>query len=160
MTFARTIQGRPWAPCPQCPRRAENGGDGSEGACPSRRHLPYCDLARTTWIEWRDAIRTAKDETRPDPPSPPEPAAVSPIRKAINFAAAATAHVAAGLPEASAELVERRLAICHDCENYRPSDGTCGGMAGCGCYVAVKATWAEQACPVEKWPTVTTQESF
>jgi hypothetical protein len=62
---ALTIQGHPWTPCPQCPRRAENGGDGSEGVCPSRRHPAYCDHAAKDWAKWRDKIRDAAIEDRP-----------------------------------------------------------------------------------------------
>jgi hypothetical protein len=83
---------------------------------------------------------------------PIEPAAVPVARKVGNLARAVVQHVAAGMPAAAPELVEARLAVCGGCEQYRASDGTCGGMAGCGCYVAVKATWLEQACPLERWP--------
>lgn len=41
----RTIHGQPWEPCAACPRRPENGGDGSHGSCCSRRHPAFCTHA-------------------------------------------------------------------------------------------------------------------
>jgi hypothetical protein len=90
---------------------------------------------------------------------PGEPAPVPLIRKAVNLAGSAVRHVAAGKPQSSPELVAARLAVCRVCDQYRASDGTCGGAKGCGCFVERKARWAEQACPIGKWPTVSTQES-
>jgi hypothetical protein len=57
------------------------------------------------------------------------------------------------MPEASLELVQQRLAVCHACDYYRPSDGTCGGNTGCGCFVEIKAKWLDQSCPLDRWPT-------
>ena len=62
---AANIQGNPWQPCPQCPRRLENGGNGSEGVCPSRRHAAFCGHAASSWIKWRDVIREQPSEDRP-----------------------------------------------------------------------------------------------
>jgi hypothetical protein len=86
------------------------------------------------------------------PPPRPEPRAVPLMAKVANFTSAVAAHVAAGLPQASKVLAARRLAICDGCENYRPSDKTCGGISGCGCYVGIKANWRDQSCPLNKWP--------
>lgn len=38
------------------------------------------------------------------------------------------------------------------CGHYRPSDGRCGQMTGCGCYTAQKATFARGQCPMGWWP--------
>lgn len=74
------------------------------------------------------------------------------IQKAMNFAAAAAKHVAAGAPMASDEEVARRFAICQGCEFF---DGK--ACAQCGCPVnrerayLSKLSWADQSCPVGKW---------
>lgn len=82
------------------------------------------------------------------------PSSLSPslAQKAVNFAAAAAKHVAAGAPMASDEEVARRYAICQGCEHY---DGK--ACAKCGCPVnrerayLSKLSWADQSCPVGKW---------
>lgn len=100
----------------------------------------------------------------PAPPRP-EPKAVPLLTKAANFASAVAQHVAAGMPQASAELVAARLAVCQKgeglspdqingeaCDHYRASDNTCGGANGCGCYLAEKSKWRDQSCPLGRWP--------
>jgi hypothetical protein len=91
------------------------------------------------------------DETHPAYPAKPKPG-VSLITKAVNFAASAARHVAAGMPQASEEEVARRFAICEGCEHY---DGK--ACKQCGCPVVrekqfiSKLAWADQSCPVGKW---------
>lgn len=98
-----------------------------------------------------DGDRITVDETHPAYPRA-QPPAVSLVEKAKNFAVAAASHVAAGMPQASAEEIERRWAICQTCEFLR--DGTC---TKCGCGIVrekaylSKLSWADQACPVGKW---------
>lgn len=90
------------------------------------------------------------DETHPKYPRARGP---SLAQKAVNLAAAAAQHVAAGLPMVDQAEIDRRFAICQRCEHY---DGTACGQ--CGCPVVrerswrSKLSWAEQGCPVGKWP--------
>lgn len=72
------------------------------------------------------------------------------LEKIVNFAAAAVRHAAAGLPQATAEQAAARLAICESCEHF--DGGTC---RLCGCGMEVKVSWAEQACPIGRWGTIT-----
>ena len=96
---------------------------------------------------------THKDypKAKPKPPTPAVPFA----QKIANFAAAAAGHVAAGMPLASREEVERRFSICQSCEFY---DGE--ACTKCGCPVVrekkyiSKLSWADQSCPVGKWGKV------
>jgi hypothetical protein len=69
--------------------------------------------------------------------------------------AAAVQHVAAGSPVATPEVKASRLAICrtHACGFFRV--GNRYGQGGCGCYLEVKAEWADQSCPARKWGPVT-----
>lgn len=69
------------------------------------------------------------------------------IQKAINFASAVAHHVAAGLPRLSEDETAARLAVCQGCPQFH--DRTC---ALCGCNMRIKASWAEQDCPLGKWP--------
>lgn len=74
------------------------------------------------------------------------------LQKAVNFAKSAAAHVAAGMPRASDEEIERRFSICQGCEHY---DGR--ACTKCGCPVVreskfvSKLAWANEKCPVGKW---------
>lgn len=73
-------------------------------------------------------------------------------QKAVNFAVAATKHIAAGAPMASDEEVARRFAICQQCQHF---DGKACGKCGCPVvrernYLS-KLSWADQSCPVGKW---------
>ncbi len=47
---------------------------------------------------------------------------------------------------ASEETVEKRLAVCMDCE--RLVDATC---TACGCYVEFRASMRDGHCPKKKW---------
>lgn len=93
------------------------------------------------------------------------------MRRAANFASAAAAHAVNGMPQASQEDVEARLAICRACPLFRvlppnkiPKSlaeldevGTCTHKS-CGCYLhshptanPSKLRWADQKCPLNKW---------
>lgn len=70
------------------------------------------------------------------------------IQKAVNFAGAVAEHVAGGMKLADPETVQKRLAICRECEWFDAERATC---KQCGCLMSVKAEWAEQSCPIGKW---------
>lgn len=78
------------------------------------------------------------------------------LQKAKNFAAAAAAHVAAGMPRCTQEQIDARFAICQQCEHF---DGR--ACMKCGCPVVrekafvSKLAWAGEKCPVGKWGPVT-----
>lgn len=77
------------------------------------------------------------------------------LYKARNFAKAAAAHVAAGMPTCSDDEIARRHDICTGCEFFK--DNSC---IQCGCPVVrdrkfiSKLAWADQSCPVGKWGPV------
>jgi hypothetical protein len=68
------------------------------------------------------------------------------VKQAANFLGAVVQHALAGLPHASKEETERRLAICRACVFL--VQGRCGK---CGCPVTAKAAWQDQHCPVAHW---------
>jgi hypothetical protein len=74
-------------------------------------------------------------------------------QKASTFVAALKEHSAAGFPVVSPDVAGERLAICHSCPggHYLEERQAC---ILCGCYMPLKATWAEQACPQGYWPRV------
>lgn len=98
------------------------GGD--PGRCPGESSRIVCEAA--------------------DPRSPKhQPTLIDQLR---SFMKAVVQHVAAGVPQATVEETAARLAICRACNHY--DDGRC---RKCGCGLEVKASWAEQACPIGKW---------
>lgn len=86
-----------------------------------------------------------------------------------NFARAGVAHIKAGRPKATDEVVEQRFAICQGCELFEakgPGYGRCGHPS-CGCHlkrVSVKGInklrWADQECPLKKWLAVKPNEQI
>jgi hypothetical protein len=60
-----TVQGYPWEPCPQCPRRESNGGEGDEGVCPSRRHLVRCKQVLDNPRQYVPIVLKESAENRP-----------------------------------------------------------------------------------------------
>jgi hypothetical protein len=121
----------------------------------------------------RDGDRVVVDTSHPSYPRRPKPGfepqavesssppdlartdAPSFLSKVKNFAAAATGHVAAGMPMASDEEIIRRHDICLGCEHLQ--DNAC---TQCGCPVSrirgyvSKLSWADQECPAGKWGKV------
>lgn len=72
--------------------------------------------------------------------------------RAANFTSSAARHIAAGAPQASDEEIERRFAICQQCQHF---DGTACRKCGCGISrerrFLSKIAWAREKCPAGKW---------
>lgn len=68
------------------------------------------------------------------------------------FIKASVRHVSDGLAQAPREVIEHRLSVCQNCDRYRHSDSRC---SECGCYVAEKASWRSEDCPLGKWSAKT-----
>lgn len=91
-----------------------------------------------------DAGRVVLEPIGPEPPLPPM------MAMAGNLAAATARDVTHGFARLDAPAVAARLAICHACPEYRPSDGRC---AKCGCFLMdAKADRPHEHCPLGKWP--------
>lgn len=73
------------------------------------------------------------------------------LKQAANFAGAVVKHVVGGLTLLTAAQSDARLAVCRACDLYTPETAQCRHGA-CGCYLPAKVGWAEQHCPLEKWP--------
>lgn len=107
------------------------------------RLCPYCprllavrpDLA---WVPPEGYL----EESHPESNDP------SLFQKIVNLSRAVTQHVAAGLQHTDEETVKYRLEICHTCDRFNPTHSTC---RVCGCNMTIKAKWAEQRCPINKW---------
>jgi hypothetical protein len=84
-------------------------------------------------------------------------AAPSLARRIANFSKAAIGHAVRGLPTADQATIDARLEICKACPRF---DGSICRHAKCGCGISReraflnKLAWADQSCPLGKWPAV------
>ena len=91
--------------------------------------------------------------TRPSPIE--DRAQPSFLRRAAHFAVALAQHVAAGCPMASQKTIDARFAVCNICPFF--SGDRCQHIS-CGCNAKAtreflnKLAWADQKCPIGKWP--------
>jgi hypothetical protein len=105
--------------CNHCPLLAE------DRECPGQKNRRVCERA--------------------DPSSPEHAPGI--LKQILAFGQAVVQHVAQGMPMATDEQKNARLAICQACEHFR--DG--GRCHLCGCGLGVKAGWAGESCPIGKW---------
>lgn len=68
------------------------------------------------------------------------------VWRLASFAKSAINHAASGFKDASPAVKEYRLSICDKCDHNNGS--TC---SLCGCVLSIKAGWASEKCPIEKW---------
>ena len=95
-------------------------------------------------IEKLDAagIKYSSVKRSSNKPLPPK------LKQAKSLIKATTQHVVSGMKQA--EDYDMRIEMCNKCDSMR-DDGRC---AECGCFMSVKARWAEQPCPLNKWREV------
>lgn len=73
------------------------------------------------------------------------------------FAKSLFFHVYNGFPKTTKQEILDRYAICIECEHFNKSLSECNI---CGCSIANyskflnKLAWADQKCPVDKWPKI------
>lgn len=102
-----------------------------------------------------DGDTVTVDETHPRYPRPKPGDGPSLLQKTRNFATSAAAHVAAGMPRASQEEIERRFSLCKSCDRF---DGRACTLCGCPIKreskMISKLAWANESCPIGKWGPV------
>lgn len=69
------------------------------------------------------------------------------VKKAVNFTKASAEHIKKGQIPTNEELHKIRLKICDGCDHGNNEE-----CFICGCNLPVKIGWAEQKCPLGKWP--------
>jgi hypothetical protein len=66
-------------------------------------------------------------------------------------------HVYSGFPKSTQDQINFRYNICISCEKFNSIKSECGV---CGCAINQKKifmnklAWADQECPLQKWPKV------
>lgn len=80
------------------------------------------------------------------------------ILKLQNFIKSLFFHVWLGFPKSTQEEISYRFEICtNNCDMYNKVDSTC---MVCGCFInnkkifLNKLAWADQECPLNKWPKI------
>ena len=109
-------------------------------------------------------------QQRKIPKDGPKPVKLGTVAKAVNFAKAATKHVATGRKIVSLEVIQDRFETCRNCKLFGELDrdgipaklkdievvGTCLHVK-CNCYLhdqkvfPNKLSWASQSCPEGYW---------
>jgi len=67
---------------------------------------------------------------------------------AKNFAKAAGNYIKSGGENVTEEEHKKRLSVCSTCEFKK---GPRCIHSKCGCFIEVKAKWASEHCPIDKW---------
>jgi hypothetical protein len=79
----------------------------------------------------------------------PEPHAYPPlIEQATSVITAAASFVASGFRLVNEAEVERRLTMCHGCDQFDTEQVRC---RSCGCFANLKARAESEHCPIGKW---------
>lgn len=77
--------------------------------------------------------------------------------KLLTFAKSLFFHVYAGFPKSTQQEIDYRYLICSDCDMFSRDLQQC---LVCGCNVnrkkifMNKLAWADQHCPLDKWPKI------
>jgi uncharacterized paraquat-inducible protein A len=75
--------------------------------------------------------------------------------KIITFLKSLWFHISLGMPKSSQQTINYRLAICQSCDQFNYQKQEC---YVCGCNInnkkqfLNKLAWADQECPIGKWP--------
>jgi len=89
---------------------------------------------------------TERDKESEDIKTTEVPEMPSLLTQAKNFTKSVTKHVMNGAYNAPDQVRRSRLEICSTCD-YLQNDR----CRACGCFVAQKAAWASEKCPLDKW---------
>lgn len=79
------------------------------------------------------------------------------ILKLKTFIKSLVFHVYSGFPKSTKEEIIYRYNICLSCEEFNHEKSVC---KVCGCNLSTqskflnKLAWADQECPIGKWPTI------
>jgi hypothetical protein len=68
--------------------------------------------------------------------------------KITDFAESFGKYAKTGFKNVSPEKKAERLNICNSCEHFINLTKQCGI---CGCFLSLKASWASEKCPTDKW---------
>lgn len=67
-----------------------------------------------------------------------------------NFTQSMYNHAKSGFRQVYPHIFDNRLEICKSCDKLDIENATC---KECGCFLMIKAKWASEKCPLDKWGT-------
>jgi len=70
------------------------------------------------------------------------------LEMAKNAGASMVNHAMNSFQSVPANVKEERIKICEGCEHYNSENTRCDE---CGCFINIKAGWASEKCPIDKW---------
>ena len=70
------------------------------------------------------------------------------FQMAKNAGASMVNHAMNSFQSVPANVKEARINICEGCEHYDSETTRCDE---CGCFINIKADWASEKCPIDKW---------
>jgi uncharacterized paraquat-inducible protein A len=79
------------------------------------------------------------------------------ILKLKTFIKSLTFHIYSGLPKSTVDEIRYRYNICINCDQFNKEKSIC---EVCGCNLSTKSkflnklAWADQECPIGKWPKI------
>jgi hypothetical protein len=65
-----------------------------------------------------------------------------------NFTKSMYNHAKSGFQQVYPHVFDNRLNICNSCDRFNIKNITC---KECGCFLMIKARWASEKCPLDKW---------
>src|SRR5262245_61533668 len=147
--------------CAACPVPAEKPCPAIDAIGKHHPHPRYCELVATHPARWCPVVLKRAEGID----FGAEAEAVPILSRVRNLLREGAAWAAAGIPLRTPEHQAACLLVCLEgegledvqtidghCDHYRPSDGTCGGMKGCGCIVKYAVMVATKACPLDRGP--------
>ena len=78
------------------------------------------------------------------------------LQMAKNAGASVVNHAMNSFQSVPANVKEERISICQGCEHYNSETTRCNE---CGCFINIKADWASEKCPIDKWDMWTSGQS-
>ena len=70
------------------------------------------------------------------------------LEMAKNAGASVVNHAMNSFQSVPSNVKEERISICEGCEHYNSETTRCNE---CGCFINIKADWASEKCPIDKW---------
>tara|TARA_Y100000310_G_C20516496_1_gene731450 strand:+ start:374 stop:805 length:432 start_codon:yes stop_codon:yes gene_type:complete len=70
------------------------------------------------------------------------------LEMAKNAGTSMVNHAMNSFQSVPANVKEERISICQGCEHYNSESTRCNE---CGCFINIKADWASEKCPIDKW---------
>ena len=104
--------------------------------------------ARTKPVPEVTPVTPVTPETPINTQEPTKQSSPGLLQMAKNLTTAVVKDVKAGRPRRSKEDTDKILDICKSCPHYLADSQRCNL---CGCFLPIKAAWAQEKCPDKKW---------